>query len=374
MATDFRSEYLLHLSTAIVRRGFALVPVGFGDCSVPGCDCGDDDGDAWAYTVGLAEHGLSELVVLGLAPVHALQLANAVYDEHLAGRPLVEGEARLVLGVPVRLEPVSHEWLAHDPSRMSFWIQHYRPGRRHLNAPPIAQLVWGDALGRFPGEDGCDPVVAAAQPPAGRGSVQLPGPSAPRPAPGPPPAQPGGLSRTALDRAPARRVDELVPEFLAGGSAMPTRPLIDRFVALQHVAVVGVSRHPKAFANSGYRKLRVGRHLVPVNESAGPKLIEGDAAAASLADVPDPLEGVLVMVPPDRLMDTLVEVAERRVPMVWIHRGLGQPPVPEAAVRFCHDHEIEVIDGACPLMFAEPVGGFHRLHRRCASRRIVAQG
>lgn len=164
MATDFRSEYLLHLSSAIVRRGFALVPVGFGSCSTPGCDCGDDDGDAWSYTVGLAEQGHAELVVLGLAPVIVLELVTSVVERHRAGDPLREGEARVFGGVPLRLEAIPADWLAHDPERMSMWIQHYLPGRRTLHAPPIAQLLWGDDLGRFPGQPGCDPHVEAAQP------------------------------------------------------------------------------------------------------------------------------------------------------------------------------------------------------------------
>jgi Domain of unknown function (DUF4262) len=164
MATDFRSEYLLNISSSIVRSGFALVPVGFGGCSAPGCDCGDDDGDAWVYTVGLAELGHPELVVLGLAPVHALQLVTWIHEQHAEGDALELGAVRWFESVPLRLDQVAHEWLAHDPDRMSFWIQHYLPGRRTLHAPPVAQVVWGDAEGRFPDDPRCDPFVAAAQP------------------------------------------------------------------------------------------------------------------------------------------------------------------------------------------------------------------
>jgi hypothetical protein len=40
-------------------------------------------------------------------------------------------------------------------------------------------------------------------------------------------------------------------------------------------------------------------------------------------------------------------------------------------VAFCADHDIEVVDGACPLMFLEPVKGFHKVHRFFAGRRIA---
>ena len=82
---------------------------------------------------------------------------------------------------------------------------------------------------------------------------------------------------------------------------MPSRAIIDRFLDLRHVAVVGVSRNDKEFANGVFRHLRDhgrGRVLYPVNAAADGAHIEGVAELdPSVADVPDPLDGVLVMVP-----------------------------------------------------------------------------
>jgi len=154
---------------------------------------------------------------------------------------------------------------------------------------------------------------------------------------------------------------------------MPNRLMIEQFLAQQHLAVVGVSRRSGEFANSVYRHLRTGRTLYPVNVHAQPDtVIEDDRAFARLADVPDPLDGVVVMVPPSELLGVLGEVVERGVSRVWIHRGLGQPPVEREAVAFCAAHGIDVVDGACPLMFDAPVRGMHRVHRFIAGRRIAA--
>lgn len=152
---------------------------------------------------------------------------------------------------------------------------------------------------------------------------------------------------------------------------MPRRSVIDHFLDQRHLAVVGVSRHPKAFANTVYRQLRAGRTLVPVNDAAHGEPLEGDRSYERLADVPDPIEAVLLIVPPHRLMPVLGEVVVRGVPMVWIHRGIGQPPVPREAVEYCDLHGIEVVDGACPLMFDSPVRGVHRIHRFCSGRRLA---
>ena len=78
-----------------------------------------------------------------------------------------------------------------------------------------------------------------------------------------------------------------------------------------------------------YRHLRDGgRTMYPVNvHASSATVIEGDRAYCRLADVPDPLDGVVVMVNLPELMGVLHEVAERGAGRVWIHRGLGQPAV-----------------------------------------------
>jgi hypothetical protein len=38
-------------------------------------------------------------------------------------------------------------------------------------------------------------------------------------------------------------------------------------------------------------------------------------------------------------------------------------------VQLCREQGIEVIAGACPLTFLEPVGWFHRVHRAVRRRK-----
>ena len=152
---------------------------------------------------------------------------------------------------------------------------------------------------------------------------------------------------------------------------MPSRDVIDRFLAQRHLAFVGVSREPKAFANSVYRRLRDdGRVLYPVHLTA--EQIEGDRCYPRLADVPDPVDGVVVMVRPEGAVEVAQDAIDRGIRRVWFHRGLGSPAVPAEAVELCRAHGVEVVDGACPLMFVEPVRGVHRLHRGFARRRFAA--
>ena len=153
---------------------------------------------------------------------------------------------------------------------------------------------------------------------------------------------------------------------------MPSRDVIDRFLSQRHVAFVGVSRNSRQFANALYRHLRDGgRTLYPVNHNSDVSTIEGDRAYAHLADVPDPVDGVFVMVPARDAAGVVHEAVARGIPRVWLHRGLGPNSVSAEAIQVCAENGVEVVDGACPLMFGDHVG-FHRIHRGFMGRRLAA--
>jgi uncharacterized protein len=151
------------------------------------------------------------------------------------------------------------------------------------------------------------------------------------------------------------------------------RRTIDEFLAQRHLAVVGVSRDSKKFPNVVYRRLRQGgRTLYPVNSGAGGSPLEGDASYERLASVPDPVDGVMVMVPAESAADVVRQAVERGIPRVWLHRGAGKGSVSAEAIELCRANAVAVVDGACPLMFDEPVRGVHRIHRLLTGRRIAA--
>ncbi|MCD9624864.1 CoA-binding protein [Rhabdothermincola salaria] len=156
---------------------------------------------------------------------------------------------------------------------------------------------------------------------------------------------------------------------------MPSRALIDSFLDQQHLAVVGVSRNPKDFANTVYRHLRDdgrGRTLYAVNAAADGAELEGRPSYRSLSEVPDPVDGVLVMVPAAAAAGVVRDAVDRGVPRVWLHKGGGPGAVSDEAVAVARDAGVELIDGACPMMFDEPVHGIHRFHRFLAGRRVAA--
>lgn len=151
---------------------------------------------------------------------------------------------------------------------------------------------------------------------------------------------------------------------------MPTQESIDRFLQGDRLAIAGMSRNPKQFANVVARELRDrGYEVLPVNPNADE--IEGVRCYRSVAELPD-VDGVLVMVPATEAAAVVEQCAAHGIERVWLHRGVGRGSVSDEATAAAHAAGIDVVDGACPLMFLPEAGWFHRLHRRIAAHRIAA--
>jgi uncharacterized protein len=148
---------------------------------------------------------------------------------------------------------------------------------------------------------------------------------------------------------------------------MPDPTLVTDFLAQPRLAFAGASRDSKQFANTVYRELRSHGHtMLPVHPSAA--AIEGDTCVTSPRALPRPVDGIVVMLSPAGSLPVVQAAVEAGIPRVWLHRGLGSPAVSAEAVQFCRDRGVAVVDGACPLMFLEPVGWFHRVHRGLSRR------
>jgi predicted CoA-binding protein len=138
---------------------------------------------------------------------------------------------------------------------------------------------------------------------------------------------------------------------------------VDDFLSQHCIAAVGASDDPKKFGGTIYRALKAhGHNVVPVNRSTS--TVDGDVCYPSLAVVPGDLDGVLVMVHRDDAAQVVRECIDRGIPRIWLFKGLGgASAVSDEAVDLCHENNVTVIAGACPMMFLEPVAAFHKVHR-----------
>jgi len=136
-----------------------------------------------------------------------------------------------------------------------------------------------------------------------------------------------------------------------------SRTDIDRFIAQPAIAVIGVSRSGKKFGNLACRELRAkGYHIYPIHPSA--QVIGGFRCYARIADLPEPVDAALVVVPPAQALAVVCEVAASGIHHVWLQQGAESSDV----LKACHDLGLTFVSGECILMYAHPTG-YHNAHR-----------
>jgi predicted CoA-binding protein len=138
-------------------------------------------------------------------------------------------------------------------------------------------------------------------------------------------------------------------------------PVAD-FLRGERLAVAGVSRDTKQPANAIYRRLQAsGYEVFPVNPGAAE--VEGTPCYPSLASLPEPVDGVMIVTPPGASAQVVRDCAAQGIGRVWFHRSLGEGSVSDEAVRECDRLGVQCIVGGCPLMFCEPVDIGHKCMR-----------
>ncbi len=133
---------------------------------------------------------------------------------------------------------------------------------------------------------------------------------------------------------------------------------IQRFVSEKTMAVVGVSAGGKGFGSFAYTELKKrGFRLLPVHPTA--QTIQGDRCWKSLANLPEKVERVLVVVKPEQAVGVVRDAAAAGIRQVWLQQGAESA----AAAQVAEEQGLSVVQGQCILMFTEPVGSFHKVHR-----------
>lgn len=140
---------------------------------------------------------------------------------------------------------------------------------------------------------------------------------------------------------------------------------VDEFLAHKRIAVAGVSRdkshHPAG--NLIYQRLkRTGHDVFPVNPNI--QSFEGDRCYPNLQSIPGGVDGVVVITRPEVTQHIVRDCDAAGVRRVWMHESLakGSSVSPEA-VEYCRQHNINVIAGACPMMFGDGVDFGHKCMR-----------
>jgi uncharacterized protein len=139
---------------------------------------------------------------------------------------------------------------------------------------------------------------------------------------------------------------------------MNTRQDIQDFIAQKAVAVVGMSRAQRSFSANAAKELKSkGYRLFPVNPNATE--IHGEKCYPSLEALPEKVGAALFVTPPAATEEAVRQAVEAGVAHLWIQQGAES----KEALAFCKEKNLSAVSGHCILMFAEPAGSFHTVHR-----------
>jgi predicted CoA-binding protein len=131
---------------------------------------------------------------------------------------------------------------------------------------------------------------------------------------------------------------------------MTTRAAIDDFLKQKTLAIIGFSRGGKKFGNMCSKELKAREYrLFPINPNV--ETIQGERCCTNLSALPQPVGGVLLVVPPVETEKVVKDIASSGIQRVWMQRGAAS----EKAIRFCEENGIQVVHGECILMYAEPL-------------------
>jgi predicted CoA-binding protein len=131
---------------------------------------------------------------------------------------------------------------------------------------------------------------------------------------------------------------------------MATFPSIEKFLALRNLAIVGASRNRKKYGNIVYRDLRAkGYRVFAVNPKS--KEIEGDPCYPDLQSIPEKIEGVVIIVPPQRTNNVVREINSLGIRHVWMQPGAESAE----AIQFCQEKNMNAIFDLCVMVMSHPI-------------------
>jgi len=135
-------------------------------------------------------------------------------------------------------------------------------------------------------------------------------------------------------------------------------PAAQEFVSNKKLAIVGVSRNDKKFGNMIYKELKE-RGYQPFAVHPSMQTIGSDTCYPNLTALQGQVDGVVVCISPDKVPPILQEASTVGIKNIWIQQGAGSPE----ADQIGNELGLKMVTGKCIMMYAEPVGSFHSIHR-----------
>jgi len=133
---------------------------------------------------------------------------------------------------------------------------------------------------------------------------------------------------------------------------------IDQFLKCKNIAVVGMSSKSPKFGNLAYKELsKKDLKLFPIHPKS--KYIDGKKCYNTFESIEENIDGVLISIPPKEAEKVVIAAHQNGIKNIWLQQGAQS----ESAVHYCKENGLSVVYNQCILMYAQPVKGFHNVHR-----------
>ena len=127
----------------------------------------------------------------------------------------------------------------------------------------------------------------------------------------------------------------------------------EEFLSHKNLALVRLSAQtPVMGAKMNEELVRKGYTVPVVYLNTGP-------TDPSIASVKDTVDGAIIAVPRSECAAAVQEAIDAGIPRLWLQSGSDS----KEALALCEANNVPVINGACVLMYAQPVESVHRFHR-----------
>jgi predicted CoA-binding protein len=138
--------------------------------------------------------------------------------------------------------------------------------------------------------------------------------------------------------------------------------LIDNFINIKRIAVVGMSRSGKKFGNMAAKELKAkGYDIFPIHPEA--QEIDGLTCYPNLKSLSGKVDGVWISIQPAKVSAMLEEAAEIGMKNIWLQQGAWSNEVQETI----NSLDLSVVSKKCIMMYAQPVKSVHKFHRTIKS-------
>ena len=107
-----------------------------------------------------------------------------------------------------------------------------------------------------------------------------------------------------------------------------------------------------------YNSLKANNKTVFPIDPSGPNL-NGDKCYASLAELPEPIDRVILELPKDEINQWFEQVVTAGIKDVWVHQG-GDTPEVHALAK---DNNVNLRTGTCAVMYLKQGFSYHAIHR-----------